>query len=281
MKIGIGSYTYTWSIGIPNHKPKKPMTVIDLLKKAEELAVEVVQICDNLPLHVLSTSSLDALHNYAKVSGIAIEVGTRGIRPDHLLTYLSLANRLGSPLVRVVTDTEEDKPSEKEIVELIRTVLPEYERLNIAIAIENHDRFSVNSLVQLIEKINSPYVGVCLDTVNSFGALEGPEVVIRKLAPFAFSIHVKDFEIRRANHQMGFVIEGRPVGKGRLDVPWLLKQIRSAGLDPNLIIELWTPPEDNLEATLIKEDRWARESVEYLRQLKMATDNMRMSKYRD
>jgi sugar phosphate isomerase/epimerase len=63
------------------------------------------------------------------------------------------------------------------------------------------------------------------------------------------------------------VIEGRPAGQGRLDVPWLLKRLKEAGRDPNAILELWTPEQDSLEATIAKEDAWARESIEYLRTL--------------
>jgi sugar phosphate isomerase/epimerase len=66
---------------------------------------------------------------------------------------------------------------------------------------------------------------------------------------------------------MGFVIEGRPAGQGRLDVPWLLSRLRSTDRDVNAIVELWTPPEPTLADTLNKEKTWAAESVTYLRDL--------------
>jgi hypothetical protein len=66
---------------------------------------------------------------------------------------------------------------------------------------------------------------------------------------------------------MGFTIEGRPAGQGRLNVPWLLEELGALGLDPNVILELWTPPEKTLPATIAKEDAWAIASVEYLRTL--------------
>ena len=52
-----------------------------------------------------------------------------------------------------------------------------------------------------------------------------------------------------------------------LNVPWLLEEMHSMGLDPNAILELWTPPEETLAATIAKEDAWAVESVDYLRRL--------------
>ena len=267
MQLGIGSYTFTWAVGVPGSIPPNPMTAMDLLGKAASLGVKIVQFCDNLPLDKLTSAELDALDSRAKELGIGIEVGTRGIKPDHLRAYLDLARRLGSPIVRVVVDTADHKPSEDEIIVLIKEVIPEFERADVCLAIENHDRFTASEFVRIIERIGSPNVGICLDTVNSFGALEGPEVVVNALTPWTVNLHVKDFLIRRADHMMGFTIEGTPAGKGRLDVPWLLEKLRAAGRDPNAILELWTPPEDSIEKTIAKEDSWAQESVGYLRRM--------------
>jgi hypothetical protein len=48
-------------------------------------------------------------------------------------------------------------------------------------------------------------------------------------------------------------------------VPWLLEELGNR--DPNAILELWTPPEETLSATIAKEDAWAVASIEYLRKL--------------
>ncbi len=141
MKIGIGSYTYTWSVGVRGQEPEHPMTAQDLLHKAIELGAEVVQICDNIPLSICPARELDDLRVHAQALNIEIEVGTRGVRPEHLLAYLSIAKQLGSRLVRVVVDTEDEHPTEEETIERIRSVLPEFERSKVSIAIENNDRF--------------------------------------------------------------------------------------------------------------------------------------------
>ena len=72
--------------------------------------------------------------------------------------------------------------------------------------------------------------------------------------------------VRRFPYNLGFTIEGRPVGQGVLDVPWLLARMRAFGRDVNAILEQWTPPEETVEATIAKEAAWAAESVAYLRQ---------------
>ena len=90
-RLGIGSYTYPWAVGIPGHRPDRSLTALDLLDKAAALDVHVVQICDNLPLDQLTDSQRDELRESAVQRGIVIEVGTRGISRDHLQRYLELA----------------------------------------------------------------------------------------------------------------------------------------------------------------------------------------------
>ena len=128
---------------------------------------------------------------------MAIEVGTRGIDPEDLQRYLRLATRLGSPFLRVVIDTAESHPTEDEVA---RTMRGDHAPLRgcgrRVLAIENHDRFTVRQLVRILERVDSPSVGICLDVANSFGALEGPEVVVETLAPWAANLHVKDFVVR-------------------------------------------------------------------------------------
>ena len=77
-------------------------------------------------------------------------------------------------------------------------------------------------LADIVTSIDSPNVGICLDTVNSFGSLEGPAVVVEALGPYVVNLHVKDFSIRRHDHNMGFTLTGTPAGQGQLDLPWLL-----------------------------------------------------------
>lgn len=271
MRLGLSSYTYTWAVGVPGSEPARPLTALDLLERARELGVRVVQFADNLPLGRLSDGELDALARRAAEGRIAVEVGTNGIQPDHLARYLALCARFGSPILRVVIDTPECKPSVQEALAMLRPQQEAFEAAGVILAIENHDRFTSAELAGMVRALG-PWCGICLDTVNSFGALEGPRVVLEQLGPLTVNLHVKDFTIYRAGHKMGFTIEGRPAGQGRLDVPWLLDELRrqerwNGGQPRSAILELWTPPEPDIEATVAKERRWAEESVAYLRAL--------------
>jgi sugar phosphate isomerase/epimerase len=265
MRLGISSFTYNWAVGVRGHAPERPLSVFDLLRKAEDLGVRVLQIGDNLPLDRLSAAELRDISFRAADMGIAIEAGTRGIQWDHLVGYIGIARTLGSHILRTVIDTADDLPDEEEVIRRLRQIAQELDRAAVSLAVENHDRFQVSTLAGMVERAGSPRIGICLDTTNSFGAGEDPRRAVELLAPMALNVHVKDYVARRMDHTMGMLIEGRPAGQGQLDIPWLIGEIQSRGRDPNVILELWTGPEASLAETIEKENRWARESVEYLR----------------
>jgi sugar phosphate isomerase/epimerase len=243
------------------------MDGIALLHKAAEMGVKVVQIADNLPLDRLSASEQSNLLTEARLLDLDLEVGTRGIAPEHLQNYLEIAVRFGSPILRTLLDTKEHKPSPDEAAELLRSVLPEFERAGVTIAVENHDRFKSTALLDIVGRCESPFIGICLDTVNSFGALEGPDEVVKNLGPHTVNLYFKDFRIHRLDHNMGFLVEGTPAGKGMLDAPWLLDRLQAFDHPFNTILELWSVPEPDPLATTEKESAWAAESITYLRTL--------------
>ncbi len=268
MRLGIGSYTYGWSVGVPGYPPPpQPMTAATLLKRAAELRVRVVQIADNLPLDRLRADELDSLASEAGRLGIDVEVGTRGIDPNLLRRYAAIAARLGSPILRTVIDTKDHRPDPDEVIETLRSVMPDFEQLEVCLALENHDRFRAATLADIVERVGSPRIGICLDTANSLGCVENLDTLVSVLGAKVVNLHLKDYCIFRLPHHNGFIVEGRPAGQGQLDIPWLLQAIREIGRDPNVIVELWTPPEAATAESVAKEEAWAQESVRYLQQL--------------
>lgn len=266
MKLGISSYACTWAMGIEGFKPPAPLDLVGLLNRCEELGVRLLQVADNLPLHLVPPDELKQFIRRAGETGVEIETGTAGFQPDHLRKYVSIAQRAGSGILRVVIDTRQYRPDEEEIKRTLRDIVPDLESAGIKLAIENHDRFPSEKLIEFVQAAGSDSVGVCLDTTNSLALPERVEEVVETLGPFAVNLHLKDYEILRSNQMMGFRIEGRPVGQGRLDTRYVLGRLRDFGRDPNAILELWTPAGDSLETTIEKEYRWLKESVQYLRQ---------------
>ena len=267
MKPGLSSYTYTWAVGVVGSMPSVPLKAEDIIDKAHDAGMGLVQIADNLPLERWPAEQLKVLHEYAEQKNVRIEMGGRGMMPDHVLSCLMAAEILDSPILRMVIDGHNFEPDIQNISAIIKDLLPEFKSRNIKLAIENHDRLKAREFEKIIQKVGNEMVGICLDSVNSMGAGEGFEEVSRILIPYTINFHVKDFSIRRISHKMGIIIEGTPAGKGMLNIKEIIEKLEEQGLCESAILELWTPPENNIESTINKENKWAQESIGYLNKI--------------
>jgi 3-oxoisoapionate decarboxylase len=265
LRLGLSSYTYSWAVGVRGHAPARPLDEHSLLDKCREHGVKLLQIGDNLPLHTFDAKRLERLARRAAEEDIRLEVGARGLTTERAREYVDIARRVGAELVRFVIDDAQYHPSPGVVTGVLRELAPELR--GIALGIENHDRFPAATLRSLIEAAGSDRIGVCLDTANSLGAGEGLATVLEHLAPLTVNLHIKDFHIARVPHLMGFNIEGRPAGNGFLDVPLLLKQLAPFPRCQTAVLELWTPPEAQLEATIAREASWAVQSLNFLKPL--------------
>ena len=267
MRLGIGSYTFGWAVGTDRHRPAGALEATGVIGRARALGASVVQLCDNLPAATWDPPSVDRLDAVSRGAGVAVEVGTRGSDPAHLRRFVAIAARLRSPILRVVIDAPGDEPSPPEVVRRLGRVRDELERSGVTLAVENHDRFPAATLAAVVTEVGGP-VGVCLDTANSFGAAEGPDLVVETLGRLAVNLHLKDFAVVRLPHMQGFTVEGRALGEGQLDARRVLRRLREVGKgEMTAVVELWTPPEPTESATIEKEAVWAERSVRAARDL--------------
>ena len=260
MKIGISSWTYSWNIGVAGYPaPPAPMTAQDLVLRAAELGAQVVQIADNLPLHLLTDAELSSLRALADEKGVALEVGTRGVRMETLTAYLAIAGRLGSPILRTLLHDETGCPSLDVAEQAIRKALPALRKAAVTLAIENHDFFACADLRALIERIGDPHVRVCLDPVNNLAQGESAHDVFAALEPYTVNFHVKDFTVTRKPGGLGFDGLGCAAGDGLLNLPQCMRRFGCRQM--SYVIELWTPDQGGIAATCALEERLARKSV--------------------
>jgi 3-oxoisoapionate decarboxylase len=274
MKLGINSYTYMWSIGFQGAnpafpdkaaRPAKPLTALGLLEKARGLGVHLVQTGPNLGFDQLPADEQNEFIRTAQAWGIELELGTRGLDFEHIARQIELASRMGARLIRTLpeiggkyaTDATMVLPAVEPLIPLLRSA-------GIRLGIEN-GRTPAADLRTALDQINSPYIGVVLDMVNSLAVPEGWKEATRLLAPHTMCVHYKDFAIRRAWHMMGFLCEGTPSGQGMVETDWLFETLKASPYDFNVLIELWPPEQPTLEETIALEQAWAVESVPYLR----------------
>lgn len=257
MRLGIGTYTFMWSIGFDGARPASPMTARALAEKARELGVGVVQYGPNLPV------TLDDLKP-AREMGLEIEIGAAGLDIGEAVAF---ARAAGASLLRTVLPYEAAQaPPAAEIERGLRALVPALDFHGVRLGLEN----SVTPAAELkavIETIGNPLIGITLDTANSIVIGESWRHLLDTLAPYVVCLHLKDFTVRREWHRMGFRVTGAPAGQGGIDVPHLLQTLAEAGARCNTILELWPPEQNELEKTIALEHEWARASVAYLRNL--------------
>src|SRR4051812_5976190 len=102
MRLGISSYTYGWAVGTEGNRPAGAPAAHDLVDRARQFGVRVLQLCDNLPAQTWDDAALETLAAKARGAGVSLEVGTRGTDPSHLRRFVHIARRLESPILRLV-----------------------------------------------------------------------------------------------------------------------------------------------------------------------------------
>lgn len=261
MRLGLGSYAYRWNIGIGAFRPKVAMTPMDLLDRTQALGLGLVQYADNIPMHLRDAGEIRELASEAKARGIAIELGMQSFDADGIRRYLDLCGALDARLLRIAFDAGDAQLPVTDLAAQFGPILDAAEAGNVNLAIENHFNYPSPRLVQLLESVARPSLGVCLDVANSICAREWPEQTISMLAPYANNLHLKDYVIEPDENGVGFHVQGVPLGRGLTDIDWVLAQVAHLDSGAGVILEHWLPMQDSAEATLQAEHDWLDETV--------------------
>jgi len=136
----------------------------------------------------------------------------------------------------------------------------------IKLAIENHKDRRTKELLDLLKRINSEYVGVCVDTGNNLALLEDPAETVEALAPFAFSTHLKDMAV--TEYEDGFLLSEVPLGEGFLDLTRIVEHLRKA--NPKIQFNLEMITRDPLKIPCLTTKYWATMSEAPARELAAA-----------
>ncbi|MFJ6158596.1 sugar phosphate isomerase/epimerase family protein [Pseudarthrobacter sp. NPDC092184] len=261
-RIGLSSYAFFWQL---SDKVSAPLSIHDALERTAELGVDLFQVCDYAPLETMTDSELEAVRATADRLGISLELGTKGIRPEHLRKFLHIARILGSPLLRTMFNTPGHTPTNEEAVGIFKEVLPEFEAAEVKIAVETYEQVPTSRILDVIRGVDSPYLGICSDPANTVAALEMPREVIDAVAPYVLNMHIKDFAFSRKDGWVGFTYSGAPLGEGLLDYDYMISTIQPHQRNINQIVEHWLPWQDTELDTIRLESQWTQQSLNYLR----------------
>jgi sugar phosphate isomerase/epimerase len=200
-----------------------------------------------------------------------------GIQHD-LKAAIETAGHLGADIVKVGMELRRPRPvaasrfhpevieQMETVADLLRAAAPLASDRGIRLAVENHcDSFS-EEILWLLDRVDSPVVGACIDTVNGLHVTEDPMTAIERLAPRAFTNHFRDDRIEF--QRWGFKLVGAAVGEGDIDMRRAYELFRDcSSMDRiNIETELETPLDD-MQTALEMEVDAIRRSVRYCREV--------------
>jgi len=204
--------------------------------------VQVVHFSETRFLGSLEQSNLVAVRQHAANLGIEIEIGMRSICPSskmfdpslgtaeqQLTQMITAAKTIGSPLVRAVLGSADDRnpgPIDAhiaDVVQVLRNVRSTAVGEGIKIAIENHaGDMQATELKSLVEKAGPDFVGVCLDAGNPLWTLEDPHLTLEILHPYVLTSHVRDSAVWKVGE--GAAVTWVPMGRGNVDIDGFVRK---------------------------------------------------------
>jgi len=260
MNVGVSSYSFS------QYMKNTGADIFAVISKAKELGFSSFEFTS-----VYAPEGVDALERareiraYCRSLGMPISAYTVYAdflkytdMEERLQKEINIASALGAPLLRHdVTAGFRDKRSPcvdfeealKEVVPPIRRVTERAKALGIRTMSENHGFFFQDSerIERLITAVDSDNYGALIDIGNFACVDEDSVAAVKRLAPYAFHVHVKDFFIRGEEQtaldagwfssRSGHRLCGTIVGVGDIPVDKCLRILREQGYAGNYSIE--------------------------------------------
>ena len=289
MKLGLHTYSLNlhgigqaWA-GFTCPWPRQ-LSTFQLFDLLVDLDLEGVHLDDGVLEH-LDAGFLQEVGTAASEAELYLEYnfsmdrGGFGIGLQHdLSAAIQTAGHLGADIVKVGMDLRRPRPvtasrfhprvieQMEKVADLLTAAVPMAADIGIRLAVENHcDSFS-EEILWLLDRVDSPVVGACIDTVNGLHVTEDPMAAIERLTPRAFTNHFRDDRIEF--QRWGFKLVGTAVGEGDIDMrrAYELFRDRSSMDRINIETELETPLDD-MQGAMNMEIDAIRRSVRYCREV--------------
>lgn len=286
MKLGLHTYTlHLWGLGqnwgIQAEPRPKDITLMQLMDLAVDWGLDGLHIT-GADLETKDDVRLEEVAQAARDHGLYLEYNfslNEEFDPrlnDTFEHAAYIAHKLGADLAKVSLDIRRERPlygscfhptvmrQLADIYDVIIAALPVIEKYGIKFALENHTETYADEVLWLIDKVNHPLIQCCVDTVNSFGVLEGPEEAVGKLAPRAICNHFCDHKLSR--DQYGARFHGVAIGDGDIDCQRVVDLIRRVSPTDRITFEIeWDMEDDTLEEAKQKQMEACIKSIKYCR----------------
>ena len=218
-------------------------------------------------LGVLDAARVKALRDFAGEHKLFIDGIVNPPKDDGDLAWfeaeIRTAAEVGVQAVRTVVmpgrryekfkSLAEVRDAEAKARRMLALAAPIVTKHRVRLAVENHKDQRIDERIILFKHLDSEYIGACLDTGNSFALLDGTYEPITALAPYAFTVHLKDQALRE--YKDGFLLGDIPLGQGAFDLKRMVETIRKVNPQVRFALELIT--RDALKVPCLTGEYWA------------------------
>jgi sugar phosphate isomerase/epimerase len=232
----------------------------DFLAFAEELGYEGVALDEVFLPDVSDRKGNDGLRRELEQRGMYLDVGskqlyelTQEVNAGRGAVIFERAKSLGSSVLKTTFQDVGERVNQgwsaadatsqiARTVDCLGTLEELARKYDLPVACENHIDFVNDEIVEILRQVDSPYVGLMLDTGNPLGLMEDSKALAQRVVKRVLGVHLKD----------GYVI---PAKSGGADIVWC---VAGEGLvDVGSILGGLEPgPRVNLNVELIVNQRW-------------------------
>lgn len=239
MLLGLDNWSFGFAWGMRREfLPSRPLTVEDLLRKTREYGLKGVQVGLN-DMPSMGTTQLRALRDKVEELGLFLEVSAGLVSEeaevqralDYAVAFRCQVVRAFMECFGIQFELESLDDYVDEGVMHLRNLMPEVERRNLFLCLENHGGLRTEHLRKVFSAVRSDHLAACLDTGNAVLTLEDPLEVALELASRTRTVHLKDWNLVKTDY--GVLARGCSLGDGVVDLPRVLEILERNAPDPD------------------------------------------------
>lgn len=268
LPIGLCVYGISYTTGyVGKNSPRahpRPLNATEFLDLATQLGLASVE----MPLSYIAEDE-----HPGKLADLAAQTAERGLglvidgpmlEVATFRRHLERAHAMGATVVRCILShvlcgersaiggLEGWRRHLDEMARRLAEVAPIAEDLGLRIGVENHQDATSDDLVWLCERVNSPAVGITLDTGNPLAVAEDPVLFAQRVLPHLVHVHLKDYRMTQTAH--GYRLFHCPIGAGVVDFAALFDLFATI---PNLTPHIEMAWLGERHIRILDEDWWA------------------------
>jgi sugar phosphate isomerase/epimerase len=279
MKVGIDSYCYHRQFGevYPGQSaPETPLSFESFMQSLEGLGIDGVSLescfipsfdaayLAGIKSH-LDTLGMDRVYAWGHPDGL--EGGQNEAAYQEMVEHIAHASAIGARVMRVVGSSlryrfEPHGPQLEKLTRMFSEAAALAAKTGVKLALENHIDYNSSEILQLLNDVNSPNLGVNFDSGNFLRVLDDPVEAMQKLAPHVLATHIKDLRpVKGVPADAWHFFSCVPTGDGLIQNEELARILSENGYQGFLAVEI-----DFLHPDFEGREDWVvRESIRNLK----------------